>query len=78
MPAGSDPGAGSLSGLTLFPGVYTAAGGSFMIQGGDLTLDAKGDANAVWVFQMATLSAQSFAATREELTADMAPLKSRL
>jgi hypothetical protein len=54
LPAGSDPGAGSLSGLTLFPGVYTAAGGSFMIQGGDLTLDAKGDANAVWVFQMAT------------------------
>jgi hypothetical protein len=25
-----------------------------MIQGGDLTLDAQGDANAVWVFQMAT------------------------
>ena len=25
-----------------------------MIQGGDLTLDARGDANAVWVFQMAT------------------------
>ena len=25
-----------------------------MIEGGDLTLDAQGDANAVWVFQMAT------------------------
>jgi hypothetical protein len=25
-----------------------------MIQGGDLTLDAQGDPNAVWVFQMAT------------------------
>ncbi len=25
-----------------------------MIQGGNLTLDARGDANAVWVFQMAT------------------------
>jgi hypothetical protein len=25
-----------------------------MIQGGNLTLDAQGDANAVWVFQMAT------------------------
>jgi hypothetical protein len=38
----------------LTPGTYTAAAGSFMIQGGDLTLDAQGDANAVWVFQMAT------------------------
>jgi hypothetical protein len=25
-----------------------------MIQGGDLTLDPQGDANAVWVFQMST------------------------
>jgi hypothetical protein len=54
LPAGSDPGAGNLAGLTLTPGVYTAAASSFMIQGGDLTLDAKGDANAVWVFQMAS------------------------
>ena len=49
-----DPGAGSLSGLTLAPGVYRAAGGSFRLQGGDLTLDGKGDANAVFVFQMAS------------------------
>lgn len=54
LPPGSDPGAGSLANLVLAPGVYTAAGGSFMIQGGDLTLDAQGNANAVWVFQMAT------------------------
>ena len=54
MPPGSDPGAGSLSGLTLAPGVYTAAGGSFRIQGSDLTLDGQGNANATWVFQMAT------------------------
>jgi hypothetical protein len=54
MPAGSDPGAGSLANLVLAPGVYTAAGGSFKIQGGDLTLDAQGNANAIWVFQMAT------------------------
>ena len=54
MPAGSDPGAGSLSGLTLAPGVYTSASGSFKIQGKDLTLDAQGDPNAVFVFQMAT------------------------
>lgn len=46
-------GAGNLAGLTLFPGVYTAPGGSFLIEGGNLTLDAQGNANAVWVFQMA-------------------------
>lgn len=54
LPGGPDPGAGNLANLVLVPGVYTAAAGSFMIQGGDLTLDARGDANAVWVFQMAT------------------------
>ena len=54
MPGGPDPGAGNLANLVLVPGDYTAAAGSFMIQGGDLTLDARGDANAVFVFQMAT------------------------
>ncbi len=54
MPGGPDPGAGNLANKTLAPGVYTAAAGSFMIQGGNLTLDAQGNANAVWVFQMAT------------------------
>jgi len=54
VPAGPDPGAGNLANLVLVPGTYTAAAGSFMIEGGDLTLDAGGDANAVWVFQMAT------------------------
>jgi hypothetical protein len=54
MPAGPDPGAGNLANLVLVPGVYTAAAGTFMIEGGNLTLDARGDANAVWVFQMAT------------------------
>ncbi len=54
MPGGPDPGAGNLANLTLAPGDYTAAAGSFMIQGGNLTLDAQGNANAVWVFQMAT------------------------
>jgi len=56
MPVGGAspaPGA-NLAGVTLLPGVYKSAGGSFMIQGGDLTLDAQGDANATWVFQMAT------------------------
>jgi hypothetical protein len=53
LPPGANPGA-NLASLTLAPGVYTAPAGSFMMQGGDLTLDAQGDANAVWVFQMAT------------------------
>jgi hypothetical protein len=53
-PGGTDPGAGQLGGLTLPPGVYQAAGGSFMITGSDLTLDAQGNANAIWVFQMAS------------------------
>jgi hypothetical protein len=54
QPAGPDPGAGNLANLVLVAGTYTAAAGSFMIQGGNLTLDARGDANAVWVFQMAS------------------------
>jgi hypothetical protein len=53
MPSGANPG-GNLAGLTLTPGVYTAPAGSFLIQGGNLTLDAQGNPNAVWVFQMAT------------------------
>ena len=52
-PAGANPGA-NLGSLTLAPGVYTAPSGSFLIEGGNLTLDAQGNANAVWVFQMAT------------------------
>lgn len=56
MPAGSDPSTagGNLGGLTLAPGVYTSAAGSFRIQGGNLILDAQGNANATWVFQMAS------------------------
>ena len=53
-PGGSDPGAGELGSLTLAPGIYKAAGGSFKITNGDLTLDAKGDPNAVWIFQAPT------------------------
>lgn len=53
-PGGTDPGAGQLGGLTLPPGTYEAAGGSFLITGSDLTLDAGGNANAIWVFQMAS------------------------
>ena len=53
LPAGSDPGAGNLANLVLASGVYTAAGGTFMIQGGNLTLDGRGDPDSTWVFQMA-------------------------
>lgn len=53
-PGGSDPGAGELGGLTLAPGIYQSAGGSFAITLVDLTLDAGGNANAVWVFQTAS------------------------
>ena len=54
MPGGPDPGAGNLANKTLAPGVYTSAAGTFKVEGGDLTLDAQGNANAVWVFQMAS------------------------
>ena len=53
-PGGPDPGAGNLANLVLAPGVYTSAAGTFRIQGGSLTLDAQGNANATWVFQMAS------------------------
>ncbi|MDP3132894.1 MAG: Ig-like domain-containing protein [Burkholderiaceae bacterium] len=52
---GASPAPGAnLAGVTLQPGTYVAPGGAFLIQGGDLTLDAQGDANAIWVFQMAS------------------------
>jgi hypothetical protein len=46
--------AGELGNRTLAPGVYKSAAGSYGITAGDLTLDAKGDPNASWVFQMST------------------------
>ena len=63
LPPGSDPGAGQLGGLVLFAGVYTAAGGTFAVTSGDLTLDARGDANAVWVFQSAAALTVGLSAT---------------
>lgn len=44
---------GDLGGTTLAPGIYTTAS-SLLIQSGDLTLDAQGDQNAVWIFQIAS------------------------
>jgi hypothetical protein len=52
-PGGTDPGAGELGGLTLPPGVYKSASGTFKITTGNLTLDAMGDPNAQWIFQTA-------------------------
>ena len=53
-PGGMDPGAGELGGLTLAPGVYKSASGTFNISNGNLTLDAMGDPNAQWFFQTAS------------------------
>jgi hypothetical protein len=52
-PGAADPGA-NLGGLTLAPGIYATASGAFLITGSDLTLDAGGNADAVWIFQMAS------------------------
>jgi len=45
--------AGELGGKTIYPGVYTNSS-TVGITNGDLTLDAQGDPNAYWVFQMAS------------------------
>src|SRR5207249_9945955 len=45
--------AGNLGGQTLTPGLYVSTS-SLEISSGDLTLDAQGDANAVFIFQMAS------------------------
>ncbi|MFH2120759.1 MAG: ice-binding family protein [Pseudomonadota bacterium] len=45
--------AGNLGGRTLYPGLYKSTS-SLEISSGDLTLDAQGDANAVFIFQMAS------------------------
>jgi hypothetical protein len=45
--------AGNLGGLTLTPGLYKSSS-SLEISSGDLTLDAQGDANAIFIFQMAS------------------------
>src|ERR1051325_4778291 len=45
--------AGNLGGLTLTPGLYTSTS-SLEISSGDLPLDAQGNANAVFIFQMAS------------------------
>jgi hypothetical protein len=45
--------AGDLGGQTLAPGIYKTTS-TLLIQSGNLTLDAQGDPNAVWIFQIAS------------------------
>jgi Ice-binding-like len=45
--------AGNIGGRTLAPGLYKSTS-SLAISSGDLTLDAQGDANAVFIFQIAS------------------------
>jgi len=45
--------AGDQGGKTLAPGIYKSTS-TLLIESGDLTLDAQGDANAVWIFQIAS------------------------
>ena len=47
------PTAGELGGRTLAPGIYKSTPGTYAITAGNLTLDAQGNPNAVWVFQTA-------------------------
>lgn len=44
---------GDLGGLTLLAGMYKATE-AVRIQHGDLTLDAKGNENAIWIFEFAS------------------------
>lgn len=44
--------AGDQGGKTLAPGIYKSTS-TLLIQSGDLTLDAQGDEDAVWIFQIA-------------------------
>ena len=45
--------AGNIGGQTLAPGLYKSTS-SLSISSGDLTLDAQGNANAIWIFQIAS------------------------
>jgi hypothetical protein len=45
-------GPGNLAGQILAPGVYTSGSTMNIAVNGTLTLDAKGDQNAVWIFQV--------------------------
>jgi hypothetical protein len=66
--------AGNLAGTTITPGVWT--GGSVLISGGNVTLDAGGDENAEFVFQIAsTLTVGDAAIPRSVILAGKAQAK---
>jgi hypothetical protein len=44
---------GDLGGQTLVPGIYKSTS-TLMVQNGNLTLDAQGDVNATWIFQISS------------------------
>jgi hypothetical protein len=68
--------AGELGTRVLVPGIYKAAPGTYNITLGDLTLDAQGDPNAFWVFQMAsTLTVGTPAAHRSVILVNGAQAK---
>jgi hypothetical protein len=50
-PDATELGAGNISGLTIYPGLYKWS--STVAINTDVTLDAQGDTNAVWIFQVA-------------------------
>jgi hypothetical protein len=51
IPDATGLGAGDISGLTIYPGLYKWS--NTVLINTDVTLDAKGDTNAVWIFQIA-------------------------
>ncbi len=51
LPDATELGAGNISGLTFFPGLYKWS--TAVNINTDVTLDAKGDTNAIWIFQIA-------------------------
>jgi hypothetical protein len=68
--------AGELGGRTLNAGIYKSAPGTYDITLGDLTLDARGDPNAFWVFQMAsTLTVGSPSSNRNVILVNGAQAK---
>ena len=75
-PGGTDPGAGELGGLTLTPGIYKSSIATFKITNQDLILDAQGDPNAYWIFQMsAGLTVGTPAGVRSVILRDGAQAK---
>jgi hypothetical protein len=50
LPDATELGSGNISGLTIYPGLYKWS--TNVAINTDVTLDAQGDTNAVWIFQV--------------------------